>query len=150
MKSSFIHTTSLCLTVVSSSWGLNMLLPKRGFKQHLFSVTWLCVLSGGLETRPQFNGLDSLFKKWERSDRIERASDWSYPGRTAETQQKRWLLDVHTRQVWMDYFHSWWALDVRSMTLHPTLSLNAVELWNYLVDVWYPGLMSATTENCPV
>lgn len=56
--------------------------------------------SGGLEAWPQSDGLDSLFQEWKRSDRSQRAPDRSDPGRAAETQHKRWLLDLHTRWAW--------------------------------------------------
>lgn len=52
-----------------------MLLLKREINNISSQLHDCLVLSGGPEARPQFNGLDSLFKKWERSDRIEGASD---------------------------------------------------------------------------
>lgn len=54
---------------------------------------------GGPEAWPQSHGLDSVLQKWKRSDWTPRTSDWSEPGRTKETQQQRWLLDLHPRWV---------------------------------------------------
>lgn len=54
---------------------------------------------GGPEAWPQSHGLDSVLQKWKRSDWTPRTSDWREPGRTKETQQQRWLLDLHPRWV---------------------------------------------------
>lgn len=63
------------------------------------NVFHYCALKGGTEAGPQSHGLDSVCQEWKRSYWTQGAPHWSYWGRTAETQQERGLLDLHTRWV---------------------------------------------------
>lgn len=69
-------------------------------------------LKGGIEAGPQSHGLDSVCQEWKRSYWTQRAPHWSYWGRTAETQQERGLLDLHTRWVCL---YSWRKLHGTSL-----------------------------------
>lgn len=63
--------TLLCL-----KFGLNLPSHKKGIKRAFPLLNGSAFsLLGGLEAWPQSNGLDSVLKKWKRSDWIQRAAN---------------------------------------------------------------------------
>lgn len=94
-----------------------------------FMTVWR---TGGPQARPQSDGLDPLFKKWQRLDWIKGPSDRSHSARASETQQERRLLDVHPR--WAPAGVCRWVLHVSLMTLHPPFSpeCSGTCYWTYL------------------